>query len=389
MIGDTLGRLTAPSRHRPRALLHGTFDPSHTRNRVMVQLLESAGWEVVQLHRDLWGSERFSVATDGRFRLAVRAVVTYFRLVAGALRLRKPDAVFFLYPGHVDMLLLAPVWRLRRVPVVFDPLLSLHDTLVVDRGLVRDGSPGARAVAAVDRAAFRLATQVIVDSPEVGEHYAQRYGAPPERLLVIRPSTDVDALGPPADGPGIDGRVLFHGTFIALHGIDTIVRAAALSDPGLDVVLIGRGQESVGIEALVAELGGVPNLRILPPMPMSDLGDEIRCASVCLGIFSRNPKAGRVVPFKVFEYLALGRPVITGDTPAARHALGDAVVLVPPGDPEALARALAQLVADPDRRTELARRGRELFEAEFAPAVLARELGRALDGLLGTAGPGR
>ena len=291
----------------------------------------------------------------------------------------RPDVVVVLYPGQIDMLVLAPIWRLRRVPVVFDPLLSLYDTVVGDRAMVGARSWRGRLLAAVDRIAFALADLVVVDTPEVGAYYRERLGLREDKQIIVWPGTDASRLGAPAAGAD-PRRVLFHGSYIPLHGLATIVRAAALlEDTDVDVRIVGTGQERPAIETLVAELGGVPRLTLVDPMPLEQIGDEIRSASICLGVFGASAKAGRVVPFKVFEYLALGRAVITGDTPAARNALGDDVVLVPPGDAAALAGAIRALMTDADRRERLGRAGAARFAARFAVAAQADALQAALD----------
>jgi glycosyltransferase involved in cell wall biosynthesis len=79
------------------------------------------------------------------------------------------------------------------------------------------------------------------------------------------------------------------------------------------------------------------------------------CRTSCaLGIFGRSAKAARVIPNKAFQALACGTPLVTSETPAAQELLrdGESALLVPPGDPYALATALRRLAAD----EELARR---------------------------------
>ena len=75
---------------------------------------------------------------------------------------------------------------------------------------------------------------------------------------------------------------------------------------------------------------------------------ELHAAGCALGIFGTSAKAGRVIPNKAFQALACGTPLVTADTPGARELLADGVsaLLVPPGDPEALAAALRKLAAD-------------------------------------------
>lgn len=359
--------------------MHGTFDPAHTRNRMLLSLLASAGWDARVLRRDVWGSDRFATVGADRRTLVLRALRAYARLVFQAVTTPRPDVVVFLYPGHVDMLVLAPVWKLRGVPVVFDPLLSLHDTVVSDRAMVGASSPKARLLAVIDRCVFALADVVVVDTPEVGAFYAERFGLRADKALVIWPGTDVDRLGAPADDGGIPRRILFHGSFIPLHGVETIVRAAALlADTDLRFRLVGNGQQRPAVEALILELGGVPGLTLVDAMPLERIGDEIRAASLCLGIFGTTPKAGRVVPFKVFEYMALGRAVVTADTPAARQALGTDVVLVPPGDAPALADAIRELMDDDDRRDRLGHAAAERFAQRFSTAAQVADVRSSL-----------
>jgi phosphatidylinositol alpha-mannosyltransferase len=73
----------------------------------------------------------------------------------------------------------------------------------------------------------------------------------------------------------------------------------------------------------------------------------------------------------VFDGLATGAPVITADTPAVRELLDDeSAVLVPPGDATALAEALRDLSGDENKRTEIAARGREVYQERASRRVL-------------------
>ena len=96
---------------------------------------------------------------------------------------------------------------------------------------------------------------------------------------------------------------------------------------------------------------------------------------VCLGIFGTGPKALRVVPNKVFQGAAAGCAVVTSDTAPQRRLLGDAAVLVPPGDPAALAGGAAR----PRRRprpagAQPARRAAGLARSSFTPAAVTAPL---------------
>jgi hypothetical protein len=101
------------------------------------------------------------------------------------------------------------------------------------------------------------------------------------------------------------------------------------------------------------------------------------------GLFGVTGKAWRVVPGKVYQAACAARAVVTADTPATRAAFGpDEVVLVPSGDPDALATALRELAKDRTRAAELGHRARARFERDYTPAAIAPrlvELLRSLD----------
>jgi 2-polyprenyl-3-methyl-5-hydroxy-6-metoxy-1,4-benzoquinol methylase len=97
---------------------------------------------------------------------------------------------------------------------------------------------------------------------------------------------------------------------------------------------------------------------------------------VCLGAFGTGPKAQRVVPTKVYQGLAAGCAVVTGDTPAV-GALGAAVLRVPPGDAAALAALLRQLTTDQEALTMARRRARDAA-ARYTPGAVTASLAERL-----------
>jgi glycosyltransferase involved in cell wall biosynthesis len=124
-------------------------------------------------------------------------------------------------------------------------------------------------------------------------------------------------------------------------------------------------------------------------LPLDKIPEQIASASLCLGIFGTTPKAGRVIPNKLYECLAVGRPVLTGDTPAVRDVFDGEVATVPTGDPEALASEMRRLCRDETSLNELGRRGRAKFERDFSEDTLARMLNQYIDELAERPGGGR
>jgi glycosyltransferase involved in cell wall biosynthesis len=368
-----------------RVLVIGSYDHTTPRARQLDRLLALIGAHTDRRRVEVWGDDRSVVLGGSKLRTVARVVTGLARVGWRFLRAPRPDVVLVPYPGHFDMLVLGPLARMRRVPVVLDLFISLHDTAVGDRGLVGDASLLGRALRFVDRRAVRGAQRVLADTPEHAAHFARLGGVDERRVSVVPVGADDRVFAPVRGVDPVPGRVLFYGTFIPLHGTDVIVRAAALlgSAPetaGVRVRMIGDGQDRPAAEALAATLGA--RIEFVAPMAEERLAKEIAAAEMCLGIFDDGAKAARVVPNKVFQVLAAGQPCITARTPAVESMFGDiagdGLVLVPPGDPEALAAAVAQLHLDPERRRSVAAGGRRAFDERAADVVLAPRLRDAL-----------
>jgi glycosyltransferase involved in cell wall biosynthesis len=135
----------------------------------------------------------------------------------------------------------------------------------------------------------------------------------------------------------------------------------------------------------------VKSVRFLGRRSYEQLPTEMAASHVCLGIFGTSPKAQRVIPNKVFDALAVARPVITGDTRAVREVLthGENAWLCPPGDPEALAEAVLALRSDAAARLQLAHRGHELFRQRFSIDALSRDVATIVLEVLGPSSSAR
>ncbi len=289
----------------------------------MISCLRRAGVEVAERHEPVWeGREhKFSVGPGAAVRLA-----------RAELRLRRgrtdADAVIVGYPGQLDV---GAARRLGR-PVVFNPLVSLWDTLVEDRGLFRWAG---RALRALDRRAFRSADVVVADTRAHAARFRE-LGA--RRVEVCFVGAEERVFRPGWEG---GDAALFVGKLIPLHGLETILAAARLA-PELRFRIVGSGQLDAVLD------GRPPNVEHVPWVEYERLPGELHRARCALGIFGTSAKAARVIPNKVFQAIACGTPVVTADTPAARELLrdGESALLVPAGDPQALADAIRRVTPE-------------------------------------------
>ena len=362
----------------------GTYDRDYPRNRILMAGLRAGGAEVKELHFSLWRSpaEKIRMAGSGWVRpeLMARWIWAYLILSVRFLRSPRPDFLFVGYSGHFDLF---PAWclsRIRRVPLIFDAFLSLYDSLVLDRGTVAKNGWRARFLATLDRTACRFADRVLLDTRAHVRFFCETFRLPREKFWALPIGAD-DGVFRPQPAVSRNGHsytVLHFGRYIPLHGLETIVRAARqLEKDGRSVhfLLVGDGEERRRIEDLARSLG-TSSIEFQDSRPPEDIAEQIREADLCLGIFGVTGKAARVVPNKVYEALASGKPVVTGDSPAAREFLTDGFdcLLCERGNPEALAAAILRLKGDPVLARRLGDNGRRSFEAKASPAVIGRTL---------------
>jgi glycosyltransferase involved in cell wall biosynthesis len=353
-----------------RVLYFGTYERGYPRNAQVISCLRGAGVEVVERHAAAWESDRH------KWSLGLSAIA---RLARSELRLlTRPriafDVMIVGYPGHFDMPAARAVAHGR--PVVFNPLVSLWDTLVEDRERFRPTSLVAHALRRVDRLAFRRADLVVADTAQQAHYFGEAFELRPAQIEVCLVGAE-DRLFRPGWQSRTDFEALFVGKLIPLHGLQTILEAARLL-PEIPFRIVGTGQ----LEELLQRRPR--NADWIPWIDYEQLPGVIHAAGCVLGVFGTSSKAARVIPNKAFQALACGAPLVTADTPAARELLTHELdaLLVPPGDALALAGAIRRLADDRGLARTMAAAGRETYVRRAGEAVLGLRWRELLEKLL-------
>jgi len=285
-----------------------------------------------------------------------------------------------------DVFLARTIAILYSKRIVFDPLASRFETKVLDWRRKPEGSLAAWWNRAIDRLAFKASDLVLADTEAHKKYYCREFGVSPWKAEVVPVGFDdrvfTQSLAQRRKLPSqreSPFTVLFFGSFLPLHGVATAVEAALhvwKKDKTVRFKFVGSGQTFPRARKLASDLV-LANVSFEGWMSQAALADKIASeADICLGIFGRTEKAARVVPHKIFQSMALSKPVITGRTPAAREFFthGKDIYLCPAGDPESLARAILELREDEALRHGIARRGYELAWKKFTPQSLGGRL---------------
>jgi glycosyltransferase involved in cell wall biosynthesis len=185
----------------------GHFDPVYSRNRIVAKALRRAG-AVVQTVTD---PRPYARRTPALLREALES---------------RFDLVLVGFPGHADVAVAKALARLRHVPVLFDAFVSLRET-ADDRGDPTSGW-AARRLALEDRFAVRLADRVLVDTDAHGEHFVADIGADAQKLRRLWVGADDEIMRPEPETSHDGFRVFVYASFIPLHGLEHVVRAASI-----------------------------------------------------------------------------------------------------------------------------------------------------------------
>ena len=366
-----------------RYLWFGFYNPKYSRNRVLLNGLRSLGAEVVEC--------RVDPKAHGR-------IGKYVRLFRSALALRRErwDAVIVAYPG---LNAAWAAWLLFPGRIVYDAFFSVYQSEVEDRGAAKPGSPRATALFVAEWIVLRMARVVLLDTWTHARYFVKTFGLPESRFRRVPIGAD-DGIFRPTEGAAAAGGefiVEFHGTFIPLQGIETILEAAKVLEDIHDIRfrIIGGGQTKRRMQELADHLA-LKNLVFVGPLPQTSengpsVVSELGAASVVLGIFGTGRKTDLVVPNKVYEGMACAKPVVTADTTAVRELLtcGRHVACVPPGDAEALAKKIRELRTDAALRNALAQEARRSYVSDFSPRPVAESLLNDLESVFGFGIDGR
>ncbi len=336
----------------PTVLWWGRSDAEYSRNRIMRKLLRELGWRILDFHPVLSG------LADWEARLK---------------RLPKPDLVWVPCFRQRDLAAASRWAKARHVPLLFDPLISAYDKQVFERNKIREGGARANRLLRWERGLFQRADILLADTREHARFFVETLGAAPGRVHVVFVGAEESLFHPgsvPGKPPGAILEALFYGSFIPLQGAPVIVEAARrYRGPPLRWTLIGDGPELAVCQKAARDL---PNVCFEPWMDYARLPERIRSADILLGVFGKTQKAGRVIPNKVFQALACGRPVVTRRANAYPETLqaGDhnGLLWVPGGDAMAIAGTVAELATHPERLPVLGRQARGTFDAYFSEA---------------------
>jgi glycosyltransferase involved in cell wall biosynthesis len=374
-----------------RVCFFGTYRAGYTRNQLVLDGLRRQGVSVQLCHEPLWRGieDRVAQASGGwrNPRFWWRVVQAYWALWRKHRLLPDYDVMLLGYPGQFDAFLGRLLSWARRKPMVLDILMSLH-LVATERGLVARAPWTGRLIFLLERLGLRLPDLLISENWAYEGYYCRQYGLSPQRFRRVPHGADTRVYHPrPVQPPADQILVTYHGTFVPSHGLETIVAAAVQLTDRTDITFhfYGDGPERAGAEAFTRERG-LTNAVFHGFVDREELLDGLARAHVCLGVFGTTLQSHYTIQNKVWEGLAMGRPVISGFSDVVAEALthGEHIYLVERANPDALAAAIRKLADDPVFRERLATNGHARFLAHNANEAIGAQMLAALRSVVAT-----
>jgi len=249
----------------------------------------------------------------------------------------------------------------------------------------------SRALALCERASVRMADVVIATNESYRAIDIQRNGVSPSRVFIVRNGPDLNRVRLTEPDAALRGkaRVLlgYLGAMNPQDGVDYMLRALRhlryeLHRSDFHAVAIGNGDSLESLRSLSTELGLADCVTFTGFIPDEEMVRLLSTVDICLDPNPSNPLNDVSTWIKVMEYMAMGKPVVSFDLKETRYSAGDAAAYVTPNDESAFARAVAELMDDPERRSRMAQIGRERIQSELGWHVTSRNLLRAYETLL-------
>ncbi len=288
--------------------------------------------------------------------------------------LRRPD---FIYSRHSHLLFVPTlVARAFGVPIVQEVNSRYGDDARFNKGAVNRLLSALRVFHALELFNFRNSQRMIGVTAGIRDHVISTYGIPADRVTFVSSGVDTDVFKPmpkPTHGEIVVGYV---GSFASWQGVEHIVKAAEIVCAGRADVrfsITGKGPEGPRIASLVAASPFADRIGLHPPVAHAEVPAIIGSSDICI-CYPIGIRAGATSPFKVYEYLACGKAVVIADIGGMREEFGDNVTYAQPESPEALAAAIAPLLADSALRKEMGERARRHVERSCSWLAATKKL---------------
>jgi glycosyltransferase involved in cell wall biosynthesis len=279
-----------------------------------------------------------------------------FLAAAGAMAARTAGVIFTRDLGLAAFLVRTPFNR--RMRLIYEShgiadVVSAEIPKLLGRPDLVPSPAKLRRLARREERVWRRSASYVTITQALLDELSHRFGRRDRTFVVPDGGPDPAAFpAPPANVSQWPTLVGYAGHLYPWKGVDVLIQALAALPEANGLIIGGHPaeQDRERVEALSRSLGLEPRVMFTGQLPPAEVALRLRDASILVLPNTASAISERYTsPLKLFEYLALGRPIVASNLPALREVLtdGETALLVPPGDAGALAAAIRRIATDP------------------------------------------
>jgi len=312
--------------------------------------------------------------------------------IAGSF-LPRPDVVIATSPQLLVALSGWWVAKIKRAPFVFE-VRDLWPESLAAVGAASTGSAPYRVLHKLAGFLYREATRIVVVTPAFKEHLIQHWRVPATKISIVQNGVETRLFFPGAQSVEVRKQrtlenkfvVSYIGTMGMAHGLGTVLEAAERTQaacPEVVFMLVGEGADRERIEQIAAEKN-LTNIHFVPQQPREKIPSYIAASDVCLVLLKKSEVFNTVIPTKMLEFMACGKPVVLGVKGQAKRILEGcrAGLCIEPESASSLCEAIEVLCANSYLRDSLGVNGREYIVQNLSRERTAAEYLEVLLGIV-------
>jgi glycosyltransferase involved in cell wall biosynthesis len=260
--------------------------------------------------------------------------------------------------------------KIKRVPLVLE-VRDLWPESLAAVGAASTGSAPYRVLHKLAGFLYKEAAHIVVVTPAFKDHLIQHWRVPEEKISIVQNGVETKLFSPGAPCAEIRKElalqnkfaVSYIGTMGMAHGLGTVLEAAERlqsASPEVVFMLVGEGGDRERIQQIAAAKK-LTNIRFVPQQPRERIPSYIAVSDVCLVLLKKSEVFDTVIPTKMLEFMACGKPVVLGVKGQAKKILesGRGGVCIEPENASALCEAIEVLRTNSYLQAALGKNGRE------------------------------
>lgn len=248
-----------------------------------------------------------------------------------------------------------------------------------DLGFVPRGSVAHRAVETLEEIAFDTADSVTVITETMADQYSEKHGMRKETFTTVPNGVDLDQFAPPDGNTTNRNRIVYTGKLGRAQALEPFIRGFAHLSEEYDLLVVGAGDRREELENLAVELGIEPRASFEGPVDREEIPSILQSAGLAWVPLKTSHSLDYARPTKLLETMAAGTPYVASrvaeiESVTADSGAGRAVE----NEPEEIANAMNELLADENDRIETGRRGTAFVAENHRWSVLGERDGRVI-----------